>query len=260
MAQRSTPTHPRRSAVPTPASKKLPERTPARAKPAPKPSQKPAPKSARKRAPRIDDPKKRLGVDERRAQLIVLGRRLFKEHSYDALSIDDIAKAAGISKGLLYHYFPSKRDFYVATVKDAAEQLLETTTEIAGLTPPEQAVRRINNYLDFVEANAGAFVTLMRSGVGHDREVARVVDGTRDALVTRILTNIGVGPRPIFRLAMRSWIGLVEAASLEWIEGPERVSRELVATFLVESLAACLDSARRLDPQAAFRLASQELP
>lgn len=204
------------------------------------------------------EPPRRLGVDARRAQLIALGRRLFVEHPYDVLSIDDIAKAAGISKGLLYHYFPSKRDFYVATVKDAAGQLLERTAERSELPPAEQAMHRIQRYLDFVEENAGAFVTLMRSGIGHDPEVARVVDGTRDALVSRILSNIGVGPRPAFRLALRSWVGLCEAASIEWVQSDVRMPRQVLAAFLLETLASCLDGARRIDPDAGFRLPSQE--
>ena len=208
--------------------------------------------------PALVEPPRRLGVDARRAQLIALGRRLFVEHPYDVLSIDDIAKAAGISKGLLYHYFPSKRDFYVATVKDAAGQLLERTAEHKGLPPAEQAMHRIARYLDFVEENAGAFVTLMRSGIGHDPEVAEVVDGTRDALVSRILSNIGVGPRPAFRLALRSWVGLCEAASIEWVQSEARMPREVLAAFLLETLASCLDGARRIDPGAGFRLPSHE--
>src|SRR5688572_23691931 len=81
----------------------------------------PPPKSARERA--------RLQVDERRAQLLALGLQLFTDHTYDELSIDDIAGAAGISKGLLYHYFPSKRDYYVEVVRMAAGHLVERTAE-----------------------------------------------------------------------------------------------------------------------------------
>src|SRR4051812_45882941 len=80
------------------------------------------PPAPRKRAPRA-----RLDVDERRAQLLSLGLERFSERSYDEVSIDDLARAAGISKGLLYHYFPTKRDFYIAALAQAAEQLLAAT-------------------------------------------------------------------------------------------------------------------------------------
>jgi AcrR family transcriptional regulator len=202
---------------------------------------------------KLEDHPRRLGVDERRAQLITLGRRLFTEQSYDALSIDDIARAAGVSKGLLYHYFPSKRDFYVATVDDAAQQLLHITKHMPGLSPPEQAIKRVDAYLDFVEGNAGAFVTLLRSGVGTDREVAKVVDGTRDALVTSILDTIGASDRVVFRLALRSWVGLVEAASLEWIERRE-VPRHTVQMLMLQTLRGAIECARMLDPDAVLKI------
>ena len=72
----------------------------------------------------------RLAVDERRAQLLELGLRLFGTRPYDEVSIDDIAADAGVSKGLLYHYFGSKRAFYVATVQHAAAVLLEALTSV----------------------------------------------------------------------------------------------------------------------------------
>ena len=79
------------------------------------------------RPPRSVRERARLGVDERRAQLLELGLQLFSDHSYDELGVDDIARAAGISKGLLYHYFPSKRDYYVEVVRRAAGELLART-------------------------------------------------------------------------------------------------------------------------------------
>ena len=91
-------------------------------------------------------PRARLNEAERRAQLLALGRRLFTERPYDALSIDDIAAEAGISKGLLYHYFPSKRDFYVAVVDEAhftraAERLHVAQPAIS------QQIRRLESML-----------------------------------------------------------------------------------------------------------------
>src|SRR5580765_6635428 len=81
----------------------------------------------KRRAPPAAAPRARLEVDERRAQLVALGVELFAARSYDEVSIDELARAAGISKGLLYHYFPTKRDFYVATVEEGATQLLART-------------------------------------------------------------------------------------------------------------------------------------
>lgn len=185
----------------------------------------------------------RLATDERRSRLLLLGRRIFNERAYDDVSVDDIASAAGISKGLLYHYFPSKRVFYVETVRAAADELIARTEPRLDLSPEEKLQFALDSYLDYVAQNGKAFITLMRSGIGVDDEVAKVMEKTRRALVQRILTN-GLGlkkPPPVVRLALRAWIGFVEAASLEWIERKDvdRVTlRGLLASSLAHSLIA----------------------
>lgn len=187
------------------------------------------------RAPRRSAP------DERRAQLVELGLRLFSERSYDELSIDDIAREAGISKGLLYHYFPSKRDYYVETVRAAAQLLLDRTDPDIG-PEPEALLAGLEAYLTFAEDHASAFVALMRSGVGHDAEVAGVLEATRARYVTRIAERLGVtDPAPRLRIALRGWVGFVEAASLEWLERRELerdVLRDLLAQMMLATLAA----------------------
>src|SRR5581483_10037140 len=162
----------------------------------------------------------RLATDERRTQLLLLGRRLFHERAYDDLSVDEIAAAAGISKGLLYHYFPSKRRFYVETVRAAAQEMVDRTAPLQGLPAGEKLQRGLDAYLDYVEQNAAAYGKLLRSGIGADPEVAAIVEETRQALMRRILAQeLGVArPRPALRLALRGWIGFVEAASLDWID------------------------------------------
>lgn len=193
----------------------------------------PVPDEARERA--------RLQVDERRAQLVALGLRLFSERSYDELSVDDIARAAGISKGLLYHYFPSKRDFYVETVRSAAQRLLDRT-DLGDVAPPEGLLRGLEAYLGFAEEHASAFVALMRSGVGHDAEVAAIVEATRARLVARIAERlVPTEPAPTLRIALRGWLGFVEGASLDWLprrDLPRDQLRDLCVHMLLATLAA----------------------
>ncbi len=186
----------------------------------------------------------RLGTDERRAQLLGLGLRLFNERAYDAISIDDIAAAAGISKGLLYHYFSSKHVFYVETVKVAAEELIARTRAPDELPPEQKLTRALDGYLDYVEQNSRAFLTLMRSGVGVDAEVSEVMERTRRALIKRIVEQgLGLGaPRPILRVALRAWIGFVEGASLDWLEHRD-VPRVELRALLASALANALQTA-----------------
>ncbi len=162
----------------------------------------------------------RLDKDERHSLLLEVGLRVFGEQPYDELSIDDLARHAGISKGLLYHYFPTKRDFYVGTVREAARRLAEETNTPASLPPLERLERGLNAYLNFVERNSKAYAALMRGGIGADREVAQIIEQTRQELVDRIMVDVPrleqASARASLKLALRGWVGFVEATAVEW--------------------------------------------
>jgi AcrR family transcriptional regulator len=179
----------------------------------------------------------RLSTDARREQLVELGGEIFSERPFDEVSIDDIAVAAGISKGLLYHYFPSKRDFYVAVVRHGAEQFVTLTETDPGLPPLERLSSGLDRYLEYVETHARGYATVLRAGIGSDREVAAVVEGVRAAMEGRILDALPVGrPTPAaVRLAVRGWIGFAEAASLDWLEHRD-LPRDDLRELLIRAL------------------------
>lgn len=202
------------------------------------------------RPPRSVRERARLGVDERRAQLLELGLQLFSDHSYDELGVDDIARAAGISKGLLYHYFPSKRDYYVEVVRRAASELLARTDGAPHAEVSVEALRgALDAYLDFVDQHARSYVALVRGGIGSDPEVVQLLEATRRTLTERIVSRISADePPPLLRLALRGWIGLVESASLDWLDRRE-VPREQLRGLLEQMLLATIVAAG-VDPPA----------
>ena len=186
----------------------------------------------------------RLDNDQRRAQLLALARRAFSDRAYDDVSIDDLARVAGISKGLLYHYFPTKRDLYVAGLREIAGELVDAVTRVPqDLAPIERVRISVDAYLDHIARHARAFVSLMRGGIGSDPEVAAVVEGVRTQLFERFLSGSPfatlLSGDPRFQTAVRGWIGFVEAASIDWCAHP-RLSRlelrELLTSVLLEIL------------------------
>jgi len=190
----------------------------------------------------------RLSVDERREQLVTLGGRIFSERPYDEVSIEGIAAAAGISKGLLYHYFPSKRDFYVAVVRHAAQEMEDATLADPALPAEERLVVGLDQYLDYVQQHARGFAAVLGAGIGNDPEVTAVVEGVRGVMTDRILTALppsadpGGEPTAAVRIAVRGWVGFAEAASLEWLAG-DQVSREALRDLLIATLVAAVTAA-----------------
>jgi AcrR family transcriptional regulator len=172
-----------------------------------------------------------------REQLLDAGRRLFGERAFDEISIDDIAAQAGVSKGLLYHYFEGKRGLYVATLQAEASGLLAATEP-----DPDELDSGLDAYLDYVETHRPGWLALMRGGVGSDAQVSAIVEGTRQAIVDRLAATVGHGP--LMRTAMRGWVGMVEAAATEWVERGD-VEREQLRALLADALHHAVESAAR---------------
>ena len=198
----------------------------------------PAPKRATRKT------RVRLDTDARRAQLLALGMSIFAEHTYDEVSIDDLAKAAGISKGLLYHYFPTKRDLYLAGLRQiAGDMLAETDVSSLDIAPIDRIRHGIDAYLGFVKQRARAYVSLMRGGIGSDPDVQQIVEDVRETLIERFFTGTGspladtAAERrtPIARATLRGYIGFAEAASLDWLTHDDLTQTE-VRDLLVDML------------------------
>ena len=185
----------------------------------------------------------RLNVDERRRQLLEEGARLFATHSYADLSMARIAREAGISKALLYHYFPSKQNFFVATLQQGAEEIARRTEPDPGLPPFEALAGSLEGYLGWVDDNEVAYRRLME-GAGSVPEVKDLVDGIRDATSARILAGIGAGdpPPPRLRAAARAWLWFMDGAILDWLEHRDMTRAEL-RDLLLGSLQGSLSAA-----------------
>ncbi len=201
----------------------------------------------------------RLQVDERRAQLLDLGLRLFSTRPYDDVSIDDIASEAGVSKGLLYHYFGGKRAFYAATVALAAERLVDAVTPSETLPPLARLQAGVVAYLGFVTERQAAYLALMHGGLGADSHVLSVVQDSRRRIVEVLLSGLGLADRrPVFRVAARAWIGAVEAAALDWLAHGDLDEDELIV-LAVGTLQRLLADAAALDPEGSAGLAPEVL-
>lgn len=158
----------------------------------------------------------RLENDERRRRLLELGTRLFTEHAYDEISMAQIAREAGISKALLYHYFPSKQDYFVATLAGGAQELRARVEPDPSLPPARALTEALDAYLAWIEDNADAYAKLFRSAAGVP-EVRDLVEAVRDETAERILDGLGAAANARARIAVRGWLWFTDGACLDWI-------------------------------------------
>ncbi len=178
----------------------------------------------------------RLQVDERRRRLVELGGSLFTRHAYNKLSMSAIAREAGISKALLYHYFPSKSEYFRATVSAAAEEVAALTEPDPALPPLEQLTASLNAFLAWIEKNDESYAKLMQSATGAS-EVRDLVVDVRRQTGERLLEAIAPdGPTPAVRTAVEGWLWFMDGACLDWLDhrdmGREELRNLLLGTLL----------------------------
>ncbi|MBD0420133.1 TetR/AcrR family transcriptional regulator [Streptomyces sp. NPDC052309] len=192
--------------------------------------------------------RRRLSTEERREQLLSVGARLFSESPYDDVWIERVAEIAGVSRGLLYHYFPTKRDFFAAVVERESERMLRMTAAVPGVPVREQLAAGLDAYLEYVEAHAHGYRAFHRADAAGDQAVRRVYHRALAAQERQILDALMADPEfgPVFeeradvRLAVRGWLAFTTAVCLEWLRGPELTRgqvRDLCARALLGAIA-----------------------
>ncbi|MEV5431062.1 TetR/AcrR family transcriptional regulator [Streptomyces sp. NPDC052701] len=183
--------------------------------------------------------RRRMGVEERRQQLIGVALELFSRRSPDEVSIDEIASAAGISRPLVYHYFPGKLSLYEAALKRASDDLAARFVEPREGPLGARLLRVMGRFFDFVDEHGPGFSALMRGGpaVGSSTTNA-LIDSVRQAAYVQILSHLGVTDPPArLELVVRSWISLAESTALIWLDG-RRIPRAELERQLVHDFAA----------------------
>ncbi|MER7053112.1 MULTISPECIES: TetR/AcrR family transcriptional regulator [unclassified Streptomyces] len=199
--------------------------------------------------------RRRMGVEERRQQLIGVALELFGRRSPDEVSVDEIASAAGISRPLVYHYFPGKLSLYEAALRRASDDLAARFVEPREGPLGARLLRVMRRYFDFVDEHGPGFSALMRGGPAVGSSTAdALVDSVRQAAYVQILSHLDVTDPPArLELVVRSWISLAESSALIWLDG-RRVPREELETQLVQDFAALAAVAAARDEELAALL------
>jgi AcrR family transcriptional regulator len=178
----------------------------------------------------------RLQNDERRERLLASATELFAQFSYDEISMAQIARHAGISKALLYHYFPGKRQFFEAAMTNAAEELRARTAYDPDIPPAMALSSSLDAFLAWIEENPDAYANLMRSATAP--EIRDLIAGVRGETVGRILEGLSPDEpaSPKLRTAVTAWLWFMDGACLDWVAhkdlGRSEVHGLLLATLL----------------------------
>ncbi|GAA1586127.1 TetR/AcrR family transcriptional regulator [Actinomadura kijaniata] len=171
----------------------------------------------------------RLSTERRRAQLLAIGAELFANRPYDEVWVEEVAEIAQVSRGLLYHYFPSKRAFFLAIVEAESARLLEASAPDPALPPAEQLRAGLEIYVDYAERNPDGFRVAQRAA-DTDADIRRVKRARTAAQRDRILAGLAAVTEvdDTTRIAVNGWLAFVTAAILDWLDHRSVTREELL--------------------------------
>lgn len=188
--------------------------------------------------------RRRLSTDERREELLAVGARLFASRPHEDVSIEQVAEIAGVSRGLLYHYFPTKNLFFAAVVQRESRRMLRLTAADPGVPVREQLTGGLECFLEYVENHAQGFRAFHRAEAAGDPAVRAAYQEGLAAQERQILDALAADPEaagaagdlPTLRLAVRGWLSFMVTVCLEWLSEDPRTPRDQVRDLCARAL------------------------
>jgi len=186
-----------------------------------------------------DTGRTRLTPDERRAQLLELGVRLFSSRTIEEISIDVVVEEAGVSRGLIYHYFDGLQGYREALMRYAADELFRQTAPPPGREPVERLAASLAAYVDYVVANETGYRSLVAAAAGGNEAMRAIYDETFEAMGERFFEEapaLEMPDTPAVRLVLRGWQAMAEQLVLAWCEDKGAMTRAELLRLITDSL------------------------
>jgi AcrR family transcriptional regulator len=184
--------------------------------------------------------RRRLEPDARRREILHHAHRLFAERPYADVSTTEIAMASGAARGLINHYFGTKRELYLEVVREVLTVPENALPELDGGSLEQRVDASVHWFLEMLNRHGSTWLVATGvEGMARDPEMARIVRQADDDSADRVLDMIGMnGPderRDELRAMIRAYAGMVRTGGREWLEN-KSLSREQVHTLLAETL------------------------
>jgi AcrR family transcriptional regulator len=170
----------------------------------------------------------RRSADDRRAQLVQIGLELLPTTPVQELTIDEVARRAGISRSLLFHYFATKREYYTAVTRAAADLMLEHLLPAPDTPREEQVAGMLDRYVGWVETFRESHLAFVRGAAGGDPWVAEVYEDTRGRLVAVALEALDLPDDAQHRQLVLAWFAFTEDLVGHWAREPTMPRPELL--------------------------------
>jgi AcrR family transcriptional regulator len=171
-----------------------------------------------------------------RERLVQAGYAFFAQRPFESVTIDEIADAASVAHGLLFHYFGSKHGLYLEMMQREAHRLEQVHLEQhpIGLPHEERLAAFLRRHMDFIRRRSTAYVLYSRGALSAD--VREIWEQSKQRALRIVLRYFEI-PQPTRRqLALaRAWLAFFDELVLAWLQtstiGKESVVQISVGTF-----------------------------
>lgn len=193
---------------------------------------------------------RKIQAEATRLRLLESALSAFTARPYDAVSMGDIADAAGTAHGLPFHYFGSKRGLYIAALRSAVTQLLESHQVDETGTPREQIKAMLVAHFMFMRRHAALAMALLRGGIGADPQAWQIFEDSRLVTLRWMCEVLGLDPEHrALMIMMRAMAGAIDEATVQWVEQDRTISLDVLVDALLDLLVSTLKGANRLDAE-----------
>ena len=196
----------------------------------------------------------RLEPQQRREQLLDTGAALFAEKPYEDVLVEDIAARAGVHRATLYHYFPSKRDLYVAIFKRASNRFLARVGPDPQLPLAEQLAAGLEAHIQSFVDHPYEAVTINRGALSDDPAIQAIIAEELNVVGQRLIDKLVAEgrPREVTEIAVEGWLAFVRAACVKWIQSPN-ISRADLTEMCLRAFDCALGNPNKLLASASGR-------
>jgi len=188
-------------------------------------------------------------AEKTRQHLLKTAVQLFSDNAYADVAVSDIAKAAGVAHGLVFHHFGNKRGIYLAAIQQAAAELDSAFEIDPGLPPAEQMRHALAGHLGYLSTHRGLALRLVLSGRGADPDAWKLFESTRSHAIIKASLVMGLDPNnPAVRMTTRAAVGAIDEVSVFWLEGEQPFPIDAVVDSVIVMIIGTLSAAPILDP------------
>lgn len=186
--------------------------------------------------------RRRLEPQQRREELLDTAAAMFAEKPYEDVFVEEITARAGVSRALMYRYFPSKRDLYVAIFKRASHRLLARANPDPHLPLAEQLASGLEAHVQYFADHPFEAIAINRGALSDDPAIQAIIAEELNVIAQRLTDKLVAEGRSqdVTEIAVEAWLAFIRAACVKWVQS-QKITRADLTKMCLRAFDCALD-------------------